>query len=199
MASADAETPRTREVVKTAPALLVVEDAGKSYVWRKGASPVAVGQMPAGFHGKLTAELRDRQILKFDPEQAVSFSVTLAGKSPLEMIKAGDDWRYSADRFVKVDATKILGFLKNLSEMKALRFAEYTAKPDPARYGLEVPAAEISVTFQSGQTSRLSISRAGPAGTPGHYAMSSEAPGVFVLAPGADMRISPAVTDFQKD
>ena len=57
----------------------------------------------------------------------------------------------------------------------------------------------ILVKTEAGKSIRLAISRTGPVATRGHYATSSEVPGVFVLTPSAKTRMTMSLKDFQKD
>jgi len=177
--------------------LLVIQQGDKSYVWVEGATPLAVGELDKGFHDKLAAEMRDRTVLRLDPDKAVSFTLRLE-KTSLRFRRSGDVWRYESDPFVKIDAQKIREFFTELAKIKAQRFVSYRAKPDLRRFGLDRPAMSLSVTSETGRTVRLNIARTGPIGTPGMYASSSEVPGVFILAPEAGTKIKKSLGDFQK-
>jgi len=196
-ATAPATKPAKRYKTRHAGPFLTVKDKNKSYVWAAGAKPLAVGELEAGFHDKLAAELRDRTILQIDPDKTTSFKMDLE-KVSLEFKRAGDVWQYAADTFVKVDAAKIKEFLKTLSEVKATRFVDYGAKPRLKRFGLDKPAMTLRFATDAGKTLKLSISRTGPVGVKGHYAVSSEAPGVFVLGPETPEKMKKKLKDFQK-
>jgi len=198
-ATAPAAEPATKPVpraVKKSPVLLVTEDKGKSYVWQEAAKPVAVGELDKGLHEAVAAELRDRKVLEIDAAKAVALKMDL-GKVSMEFSRAGDVWRYSQDRFIKIDARKVKQFLGQLAAIKAERFVHYGDKPELKRYGLDKPAMTILVKTEAGKSIRLAISRTGPVATRGHYATSSEAPGVFVLTPSAKTRMTMSLRDFQ--
>ena len=178
--------------------LLVIKDKGKSYVWRQGAKPVAVGELDKSLHEALAAELRDRKVLEIDADKAVSLKMDL-DKLAMEFSRAGDVWRYAQDRFIKIEAKKVKQFLEQLAGIKAERFVDYGKKPDLKRFGLDKPALIILVKTETGKAIRLAISRTGPVATRGHYASSSEVPGVFVLTPSAKTRMTKGLKDFRKD
>ncbi len=199
-ATAPATRPAKRYRTGKSPALLVAKDKGKAYVWVQGASPLAVGELSEDFHDKVAAEMRDRTILKIDAEKVVSFKMSLAAeKVSLEFRRAGDVWQYTDDTFVKVDADKLKEFFETLSDVKAQRFVDYSRKPDPKRFGLENPAAVLEATTRDGKAIRLHISRTGPVGEKGHYAVSTQVPGVFVLGPEAPEKMKKDLKDFRKD
>ena len=200
-ASKPATKPATQPVpraVKKSPVLLVAEDKGKSYVWQEGAKPVAVGELDKSLHEAVAAELRDRKVLEIDAAKAVSLKMDL-DKVSMGFSRAGDVWGYTQDRFIKIDAKKVKGFLEQLAAIKAERFVHYGDKPELKRYGLDKPTMTILVKTEAGKSIRLAISRTGPVATRGHYATSSEVPGVFVLTPSAKTRMTMSLKDFQKD
>jgi len=198
-ASAPATKPAKAEYkTHQAEALLVIADKGKSYVWRRGAKPLAVGELPEDFHKKLAAELRDRTCLKIDPDKAVSFSMSI-DKDKMEFRRTGEQWKYTKDPTVTVDAKKVKDWLKALSQIKAQRFVDYSPKADPKRFGLDKPLMTIEVKHESERTSRLSISRASVVGEKGHYAAATGAPGVFILAPDAAKNVTKSLKDFKAD
>ena len=151
------------------------------YVWLNDVSPVAVGELGGDLHQKLTAEMRERTVLKIDADKAASFKMVLE-KVTLEFVRAGEQWQYTGDALVKRSAPEVKEFLSKLSEIKADRFVDYGEKPDLGRFGLTKPSMTIEVKMDSGRSSRLMISRAGPVGTKDHYAASSDVDGVFVLS-----------------
>lgn len=182
-APATGSAPASRAVeyqTHQAPALVVAQDGDKCYVWQKAAKPLAVGELPAEFFKKLSAELRERAILNIDAAKAAGLKVA-ADKISIELTKSGEIWTYAADRFVKVGADQVKEFLTSLSQIKALRFVDHSDKPDLARFGLDKPAMTIEVKTDAPEPVRVLISRAAPVGAEGHYAWSSQAKGVFIL------------------
>jgi len=175
----------------------VVKDKAKTYLWQQDAAPLVVGELGEEFYDKLAAEMRDRTVLRIDPEKAVSLKVELAEQT-MEFTRSGKEWRYTADLYLKVDASKIEEFLSQLAAAKPKRFVDYSPEPELQRFGLDKPAMTITAKTDSGEEARLIISRTGPVGTKGHYAASNQAPGVFVLAPETPKKMEKALGDFRK-
>jgi hypothetical protein len=184
---------------------VVIKDKGKSYIWMENpafppeflADPIVVGELPGSFYDKLEAEMRDRTVLKIDSDKIVSLKMKLGEKS-MEFVRAEKVWRYKADRFVKIDANKIEKFITGLSGIKAKRFADYSDKPDLKLFSLDSPAMILTLKTDKGKEITLKIARTGPVGTRGLYAVSSESPGIFVLAPETSAKMSKSLRDFQE-
>ncbi len=191
--------PSTRPAipVKTSPTLVLVSDGGKAYGWLAASEPVAVGELDNALFDKITAEMRDRTVLQVSSVRASTVKMTL-DKTELEFTRSGDAWRFTGDRFVKLDDKKIAEFIDGLAKVKARSFADYRSKTDLKRYGLDQPSMTIEVKSDDGKTVRLDISRAGPVGTTGKYAVSSETPGVFILAPEEPAKLGKSLDDFKK-
>ena len=199
-ATAPASQPATQPVrYKTHPgvALRVVQQDGKSCVWKEGAVPVAVGELAGDFHDKLAAEMRDRSILKIAADKAVSLKLDRE-KLSLEFLRSGEQWRYAGDSFFKVDAGKVKDFLAELGKIKAVRFADYREKPPLKQFALDKPAVRVAVKTEAGASILLSVSSTGPQGQTSRYAASSQVPGVFVLAQEDAAKLQKGLADFKK-
>ena len=181
-----------------APAIYLAKDAGKSYVWIGGMLPVAVGEMDGSVFDNVNAEPRDRHVFNIPPAKAVGFRMAL-GKSGMEFTRSGNQWRYTSDRFVKIDSEGLDRFLTELASLRVARFADYGDKPDLKRFGLDQPAMVITVSYDDGRSDTLNISRTGPVGTPGLYANSSLVPGVFVLGPEESIKMRETVQGLRKE
>ncbi len=178
--------------------LAAAKEEGKSYVWRPGAKPLAVGELGGDFYDKLDAELRDRSVVHIQADQATG--LTLVGpKGTLDFARAGEEWRYSPDAFVKIDGGKLTDFLGELGRLKAVRFAEYGEKADLKRFGLDKPAITVTVKTAEPKPLRLIVSATGPAGTKDRYAAGGDVPGVFVLSAGDVAKMEKTLADFKKD
>ena len=182
---------------RTTPSLLVVKDRGNTYAWIKDARPVVVAELPASLYDTLTAELRDRTVLTIDADKAIAFKMVV-DKKTMAFNKKGDEWSYADDPLVKVADDKVAGYLRALSSFKALRFVDHSQKPKLSRFGLNKPVMTITIETVAGEKISLAISRTGPVGTKGHYAVSSQATGVFVLAADASGKMTKKLKDFSK-
>ena len=203
-ASVPATAPSTQPATSTAPApprylthpgvaLLVVKQDGKSFVWREGASPVAVGRLRGEFHDKLAAEMRRRSVFEIDPAAVTSLTVTVEEEA-LEFVRSGEQWRYAADTFAKLDGGKFKEFLEDLAKIKAVRFVDYGDEPDLKRFGLDKPFASVAVKTDSGQVLRLSVAKTGPGAD--RHAAGTQVPGVFVLAGDDAAKLRKTLKDF---
>lgn len=202
-ATAPATQPSTRPVkyrTSRAGSLVVIKDKGDSYVWmEKEAGPFVVGQLDGKFYDIFAAEMRHRAVLKkMDVGKIVSVKLDME-KTSMELVRSGQVWRYSTDTLVKVDAEKIKRFLSDLSALKADWFADYSAKPNLLRFGLDKPAMTITMKTDDNKKFWLKLSRTGPVGTKGLYASGSDAPGVFVLTPATQKKMTKSMKDFRKD
>ncbi len=195
-ATAPATTKPTQSKARSA-VLVVIKDKGKSCIRREGASPIVVGELPGGFYDKLAAEMRDRIVLKIDAGKITAIKIGM-GKDSMEFVRSEQVWRLKADRFVKIDAAGIEKFLAGLAEVKARRFVNYSPKPNLKRFGLDSPAMMLTLKTDDGKEISLKIAQTGPVGTKGLYAVSSEAPGVFVLSPELPAKMLKSPKDFQK-
>lgn len=200
--TAPASRPAASQPVKSKTShtsLIVIKDRGKSYIRLEGADPIVMGEFNKNLYDTFAAEMRDRVVLKIDTDKIISFSMDLPfDKISMGFARTKHLWRDTADRFVKIDAGKVKRFLSGLSEVKAERFADYSAKPDFKRFGLDKPAMTIAMKTDDGKQISLKIARTGPVGTRGLYAVSSEVPGVFVLSPETSVRLPRSSKDFQE-
>ena len=183
---------QTRSVV-----MIVIKDNDKSHILLEGVKPVAIGQLAGNFYDTFAAEMRDRTVLKIDADKITAIKMDM-GEDSMEFVRSEQVWRFKADRFVKIDAAEIEKFLASLSEVKAGQFVDYSPKPDLERFGLDSPAMTLTLKTDEGGEIWLKIARTGPVGTKGLYAVSSEAPGVFVISPEISAKMSKSPKDFQK-
>ena len=160
--------------------------------------PVAVAEMDGSVFDNVNAEPRDRHVFTIPPGKAVAFRMAL-GKDAMEFTRSGNQWRYTADRFVKIDSEGLDHFLAQLSALRVTRFVDYGDKADMKRFGLDAPAMVITVTYDDGRTDTLKVSQTGPVGTPSLYANSSLAPGVFVLGPEEAIKMRETVQGLRKE
>lgn len=109
-----------------------------------------------------TAELRDRQITRFQNDEVVE----IAFRSPdgtLTLRKSGDDWRYLEDPVVPIDKQKVTDILTGLREIRTHRYVDYAA-PELGRYGLLEGTDRVSIGLQDARRIEVIVSAAGPEG-----------------------------------
>ncbi|MDY7009752.1 MAG: DUF4340 domain-containing protein [Planctomycetota bacterium] len=185
--------PQTHSTV-----LIVTKDDGKSFVRVEGESPIVVGQVRADCYDLFAvAEMRERTALKIDADKITAIKMVM-GEDTMEFVRSEKVWRYTADRFVKIDNDSVEKFLSGLSGTKAERFVDYSPKPDLKRFSLDSPAMTLILKTDEGREISLKIARTGPVGTKGLYAVSSEVAGVFVMSPETSAKMRKVPKDFQK-
>jgi hypothetical protein len=142
----------------------------------------------------LTAELHDRAVLKFDPEQAASIKVPTDGGQALEFARKGDKWTYVADPFVQIDAAKVKEWLGLLNGTRADRFVAYNMQ-NPADFGLDKPLYEVEVTRASGQTMKLVVAKPTESGK--HVATVASTTTAFELPAGSVSQLQKPLAFFK--
>ncbi len=168
-----------------------------SYAWLAGTKVLAVGEFAPSLYDDLAAELRSRRIWTLDPDKIRGIRLTAEADS-LELRKDGEDWTYTADRYVKIDAEKVGDYLKDIKELEAERFATHAPPPDPAKYALDKPWLTLEVTDEKGAASSLSLSHTGVSKTEDRYGQASAVPGVFVVSASDIEKLSKKLKDFKK-
>ena len=168
-----------------------------SYAWAKGAKVLAVGQFAPSLYDDLAGELRSREIWKIDPDKITGISL-LAGEDKLLLARDGENWTYTPDRYVKIDATKVADFLKDVKELKAEKFAVQKTPADLKEYGLDKPWLTLELTDEKGKRTALTVSHAGATKTEDRYAVSPGVEGVFKLPASAVEKLGKKLADLKK-
>lgn len=127
----------------------------------------------------LAAELRDRDVLKFDQEKVAAVRVPSDNNQTLEFDKQGDKWVYLSDPYLQIDAAKVKTYLTSLRGAKAEKFVAYSAKGNLADYGLNSPLCKAQITLDSGKVLNLVIAK--PTSTGKYVATLVDSSTVFEL------------------
>jgi hypothetical protein len=85
----------------------------------------------------------DRELLKFNPEDAVSFT-RVKGDDVLELTKTDDVWKLVKPNEAAADDQKVPALFRSLAGLRAERIVAYKPK-DLAPFGLDKPAATVTV------------------------------------------------------
>lgn len=96
------------------------------------------------------------------------------------MARQGKDWEITRPQKAKADAATVEEMLRQLANLKMVRDL---GPGDLKVFGLDQPALQVSFIAQ-GEQHRLALGEAVPA-SQGYYARKDDAPGVFIIAPGA--------------
>ncbi|MCC6728604.1 MAG: DUF4340 domain-containing protein [Chthonomonadales bacterium] len=128
---------------------------------------------------KSASDLRSRRMLALKTEDARRVTVTTP-KGSWEARREGEDWRMvRPSSGKKADSIGVEDVLFDLSADATRHIAENP--PDRARYGLDAPAATVSVTLGDGSVKTLTVGAR--AGKSDYYAAGSDAPGAVFAIP----------------
>jgi hypothetical protein len=137
-------------------------------------------------------DLLDRQLLTLDPA-AIERVQAEGGPAALTLERKGDAWQVTkspAPAAFTADAAAVDGLLAAWSHLQAAHFAAYGPKADLAKYGLDKPAATVTVTVQppaadgkkpATQTHTLALGKPVEGSGGERYARLDSGPGVAVL------------------
>jgi len=170
-------------MTQPAPKLLAVVNVAKSedgvFAWRTGANPQTVGKCDDDLWETLTQELRNRDVWRFAVDDVVGFRLD-DGVKTLELRAEGDQWKYAADPYVKIDAAKVITFLNEIHSGRADVFVEHkTVNTDG--YRLNKPWFTFEVSFKDGRTLRIVVSHTGVSDKTNRFATATGTEGVFAI------------------
>ena len=140
-----------------------------------------VYQLDPAVYEHLSAELHDRKVLRFSPDQVERLEISggeMAQK--LVLTRVDDEWAYPADEFFQLDDEKVQRRVQDLRQIEALRFVDLQAT-EPGKYGLSQPAVQVDLALGDGTLLSLRVSARGPDDGPQRYAMVAGEPKVFLL------------------
>ncbi len=170
-----------------------------------------VAQAVSAVLGQQPNDLRDRNLVRVNPDIVDRITITPAHGEPAQLARRGEEWvlRGAEDR--PANGPEILRFIEMLRNYKVQDFVAETAS-DLQKYGLAQP--EVQVSFSSYASQNTAESAAGenlittvrlarPADAPVAYAHLEEEPFVLSVDPGLLEKIptssaqwrSPVVTD----
>ncbi len=199
------QRPQTTPATTSAPRakidtykILIAKFGDKSYCWIPGGRTVAVGEFSSDLYQTLIAELRNRKVLSFDPENIESFRI-VSGKDTFEIRRREQgEWRCAGEPDVAIDPEKVADYLKGLTRTTARRFVSHDDDDAKAKkYAFDKPMFLIELTSKSGETLRLVVSHEPAKEMENRYAVSSGAAGVFMLPASAIPELSRTLGDFK--
>lgn len=167
-----------------------------SYAWVDGKDIVAVGEFAPSLYDDLAGELRSRVVWTIEPDHTRGVKLA-SGDETLDLRKEQDAWKYVADPYVKIDAEKVISFLKDIKELKAERFLTNKGG-DEAKYGLDKPWLKLELTDRDGKKTSLTVSNTGQTATKDRYATASTVPGVMVISADVVGKLGKKLKDFTK-
>ena len=142
----------------------------------------------------LAGNLLSRNVMDFEEDDATALIVVSGDKSfACERKDKDSDWQITKPEGSKIDDKKIRGVIKGMHLLRAARYVEY-APGDPAKYGLDKPAATITVEVKDDQDRVLQIGKKLEAGTV--YARTAAATPVFILEKQNAQQVDRVLADF---
>src|SRR5207248_556629 len=135
---------------------------------------------------KSALDLLDRRLLTLDPQQITKFQGSGAGEWTLQ--KEGDAWKIaSLTPPAAADKAVTEAALRPWGNLVAQKFAAYGPQVDLAKYGLDKPAATVTVTLSPAPdkppvTHTLALGKPLEIGD-GTYARLDNGPGIAIILP----------------
>lgn len=168
--------------------LAAVEHGGDYYLLRKDRPYVY--EITHEQYSGLLAELRSGTPLTFDEPKVREFSVRI-GKATHAFVRQDGKWRYKSEPDLPLDSKKVTNLLLQLKDLKTDRFASH-GDAAPGVFGLDAPEREVQVVTEDGSSHVLRISARASERDPGRgtFASSTQAQGVFLLAPDQVSRVA---------
>lgn len=148
---------------------------------------------------KPALDLLDRRLISLDPQQVTKLQGSGTGEWALQ--KEGDAWKVaSLTSPASADKAVTEGVLRPWANLNAQKFVAYGPQLDLAKYGLDKPAASVTVTINPGPdkppvTHTLALGKAVEIGD-GTYARLDNGPGVAVVSPAVARELTHSSLDF---
>lgn len=192
---------------KAAEHTLAVGDVGKRWARLDSGpgvfvlEPAAVAAADRGYLGYV-----ERTLVSFDAARADLVQRKADGKE-LELARREDGWAVTKPAAYRADDPTVEDLVRQLSRLRAKEVAAYQAK-DLAPFGLDAPAAVVTVQFRGGGDPRagervLKIGKVVPNARPGagvapdRYVMAEGGSAVGVLSGGLAARLLADVLQFR--
>jgi hypothetical protein len=136
--------------------------------------------------------LRDKRILKFDREKADSLAL-VKGANSMELARSGSDWRVVKPVQGRSDYSSVEGLLTRLAAANMSKLIEENAT-DLAKYGLDKPAATITIGAGSSKT----VLEVGKTENDQTYARDASRPMVFTVDSTMQTDLNKSFDEYRK-
>jgi hypothetical protein len=165
----------------------------------KGSGVAVLPPETARLFARTYLDYVNRNLLKFDSGAVVSLQRHM-GADVLEVVKKNDAWEVAKPKTEKADEKGMQDLLGQLGELRAERIAAYPVK-DLKEYGLDRPAALLTIRLNSGPKSAEHIIKLGkkiPPGTGGErFALVDDSKAVAVLPAALAERLAGSPLTFR--
>ena len=124
-------------------------------------------------------EIQAKQVFAFKTGE-ISAITLKRPDGEIQLARQGKDWEITRPQKAKADAATVEEMLRQLANLEMVRDL---GPGDLKVFGLDQPALQVSF-IAKGEQHHLALGEAVPA-SQGYYARKDDAPGVFIIAPGA--------------
>ena len=124
-------------------------------------------------------EIQAKQVFALKTGEISAITLKRPG-GEIQLARQGKDWEITRPQQAKADAATVEEMLRQLANLKMVRDL---GPGDLKDFGLDQPALQVSF-IAKGEQHHLALGEAVPA-SQGYYARKDDAPGVFIIAPGA--------------
>lgn len=165
-----------------------------TYVQRGGGATVYLTDATLAFAlNKQPNDLRDRTILSFPLEQAARIEIRAAGAA-LKLAKGEKgEWALEGPPQKNAKADAVMEYLMTLARLRAKSFID-DRPAEVKKYGLEPPAAKISVTAKDGGT--IASLETGAKSGSDYYARREGFPTVYAIDEASYKQLQKTAADF---
>lgn len=156
--TSDASQPASAPVVaETTEHTLLVGKKGNDVFAKRGDLPY-IFQLDETVYRVLTAELLNRDLFTFKPEDVTDLRVDAPG-GVIEFERTGkNEWKYAPDPFVQLDPKKVSDFIAEVAKFKAERYSQYSgASAESSQLG-DAPVT-ITIKLADGKTATLKVAQ----------------------------------------
>jgi hypothetical protein len=146
-----------------------------------------------------TAEMRDRQILKFEVANVIELGFEQSG-TQVSVRKTGENWKYVPDPLVPIDDQKVTEKLNVFRDLKTHDYETYR-DADLAKYGLDKDYDRMWVVLNDGKRLEVMLSKTAKvndADKSRYAALASDPKAVFLLKGDQAGKFQQKLEDFQK-
>jgi len=174
--------------------LAVTEHDGRIYASRDGVD--SVYEIGRNVYDLLLGEYRDGEVISFEADKAVRFTVQRGDDSQV-LQRTDGNWTYEPEPDLPLDQTKVANLLTQMHDISTDRFVAHVAE-DLAPYGLTEPQQVVTVELSEGSPVTLRIGgRCAKDAERRHYAAVDGVSGVFLVPPDTGNRLRVSLDELE--
>lgn len=174
--------------------LAVTEHDGRIYASRDGVD--SVYEIGRNVYDLLLGEYRDGEVISFEADKAVRFTVQRGDDSQV-LQRTDGNWTYEPEPDLPLDQTKVANLLTQMHDISTDRFVAHVAE-DLAPYGLTEPQQVVTVELSEGSPVTLRIGgRCAKDAERRHYAAVDGVSGGFLVPPDTGNRLRVSLDELE--